>query len=299
MFVRSMFRPAALAALLAAFALVPSAFGQEMLYPLALAADAKGTVYVLDLDLPGVWKVADGKIEPLVQASKKFRTPLNRPRCIALDGDGNLIVGCTPTRNVYRISATAASSAEDLADAAKTAILARRQDGTGIGMPMGLAVDKEGDILVADAEVHWIWKVPAAGGEPTKFAEVKAPRGICLDGNGGLLVVSGGPDSLVRVGADGKVEAIVKGKPFGDKAFPLSVAVDKAGIAYVSDNYQQTIWKIPADGKPIPFAKGEPFVRPAGLAWLGDDLLVADPHAKAIFAVNPDGKIRKWAPAAQ
>lgn len=297
MFVHRIFT--ALLALVAALVLAPAANGQEMLYPLAIAAAADGTAYVLDLDLPGVWKIKDGKIEPLVQAAKKFRTPLNRPRCITLDNDGNLIVGDTPTRNVYRLSATVAATAEDLADANKTPLLAQRQDKTGIGMPMGVAVDKAGDLFVADAEVHWIWKVPAAGGEPVKFAEVKAPRGMCLDAEGRLLVVSGGPDSLVRVATDGKVEAVVKGKPFGDKANPSSVAVDKSGNAYVSDNYQQTIWKIGADGKPTAFAKGEPFVRPNGLTWLGDELLVADPHAKAVFAVSSDGKIRKWAPAAE
>jgi sugar lactone lactonase YvrE len=263
-----------------------------MQYPLAVATNAEGTAFVVDLDLPGLWKVTEGRIEPFVQASKSFRTPLNRPRCIAIDLEGNLLIGDTPMRNIYRLPSTAPTSTEDLKG---VPALAQRADQTGIGMPLGLAVNKAGDIFVADAEVHWIWKIAAAGGEPTKFAEVKAPRGMCIDGEDRLYVVSGGPDPLVRVAADGKVETIFKGKIAGGN--PCSVAVDKSGNAYVSDNYTKTIWKVGADGKPVAFAQGDPFVRPNGLAWLGDDLLVADPHAKSLFLVDPQGKIRKWAPA--
>ena len=32
-----------------------------------------------------------------------------------------------------------------------------------------------------------------------------------------------------------------------------------------------------------------------GLAWRKQDLLVADPHANAVFEIAPDGKVRKMA----
>ena len=60
---------------------------------------------------------------------------------------------------------------------------------------------------------------------------------------------------------------------------------------FVTDNYAATVWRIPAGGsEPKPFLQGAPLNKPVGLAKRGDDLLVADPHAKQIFVVTPDGK---------
>src|SRR5438132_1259504 len=79
-----------------------------------------------------------------------------------------------------------------------------------IGIPMGLAVNTFGDLFVSDLEVHWIWKVSEAGGKPVKFAEVPAPRGMTIDAEGALWVISHGNNQLVRISPDGKVEPIVK-----------------------------------------------------------------------------------------
>ncbi len=279
-------------ALLAGLGAGGAASAQDMQYPMAVACRADGAIYVVDLDLPGIWKIDGDKREMVVQASKKLRTPLNRPRCIALDHDGNLLVGCTPTRNVYRIASGATLTADDVQSLAP---LAQRADGTGIGMPMGIAVNKAGDIFVADAEVHWVWKLPAAGGEPVKFAEVKTPRGVCIDAEDRLYVVSGSPDQLVRISPDGKSETIVKGKTF---EFPLCVALDPAGNAYVSDSYAKAIWKVGPDGKPVEFAKLDSLAKPHGVAWRGEELLVVDSQAKALLSVDSEGKIRKLETAA-
>ena len=65
---------------IAALGIASFANAQEaaLQYPLAVVADANGVVYVADLDLPGIWKVQDGKAEIYFQGSKRFRTPLNR-----------------------------------------------------------------------------------------------------------------------------------------------------------------------------------------------------------------------------
>ena len=56
-----------------------------MVYPVSVVADAAGNVFVADRELPGVWKVADGALSLLFQGEKKFGTPLNAVRCLALD----------------------------------------------------------------------------------------------------------------------------------------------------------------------------------------------------------------------
>jgi len=245
-----------------------------MQYPLDVAATDAGLLYVADRNLPGVWKIENGELSQYFTGSKKFRTPLNAIRCVTIDGDGHLLAGDSSTREVYRFG-------DDNQPAALT-------DG-GIGIPMGIAVTKSGELWVSDLELHRIWKVPGGGGKPEVLAEVPAPRGVCLGPDGRLLVVSHGKESqLVRVAADGKVEPVVEGRPF---EFPHDVAVSADGTAYVSDGYAKAIWKVPAGAKPEKWVSGDPFVNPVGLTMRGENLLVVDPRANAVFQIDASGKI--------
>ncbi len=55
----------------------------------------------------------------------------------------------------------------------------------------------------------------------------------------------------------------------------------------MSDGYARTLWKVQKDGKFTALVKGDPLKNPNGLAIdQKGDILVADPHAKAIFRVS-------------
>ncbi len=154
---------------------------------------------------------------------------------------------------------------------------------------MGLAVTKSGDLLVSDLELQRIWRVPGQGGEPVPLAEVPAPRGVCRDPEGHLLVVSHGKEGqLLRVSAEGQVTTVVAGRPF---EFPHDVATAADGTIYVSDGYAKAIWKVRKGAKPEKWISGTALVNPVGLTWLGDDLLVADPPTKAVFRIDAAGRI--------
>jgi hypothetical protein len=263
-----------------ALGLISPVLAQEaaLQYPLAVAADANGVVFVADLDLPGVWKVQDGKAEIYFQASKRFRTPLNRVRCLAIDGDGKLLAGDSATREVYRFG-----------DDAKPEPLTNGY----IGIPSAIAVGQDGTIFVADLETERIWSFPKdglkKGEEPTEVAVVAGVRGLGFDADHKLLLCTTIEDPIRRVGEGGKLEVLVKGRPF---EMPHQLVVGKDGSYFVTDNYAATLWQVPAGGgEPNAFIKGEPFVKPVGLSKRGDDLLVADPHAKAVFVVTPDAKV--------
>jgi streptogramin lyase len=247
----------------------------EMQYPLSIAAGENGTAYVADRNLPGVWKVADGKLELLFEGSRKFRTPLNAVRCVAVDPKGRLVAGDTSTRDIYRFNAD--NKPEPLTKG-------------GIGMPMAIAFNAEGEIFVCDLEIHRIVKVPEAGGEPTIVAEVPAPRGIAVDPQNRIWVVSHGPNQIVRILPDGKIETVVTGRPF---QFPHTLVLDKELNAYLCDGYGKTVWKVGADGKPVKLFEGDPLKGPVGIALQGDHLLIADPKVVGtfLFTVTLDGKI--------
>ncbi len=252
---------------------------QELQYPVSAVAAADGTIYIADIDAPAIWKLKDGKLEKFFAASKKFRTPVNRPRCLAIDQKGKLLVGDSSTREVYRFD-----------DAGKPVPLTKG----GIGIPRAIVVLPSGELMVSDQELHCIWKVPAAGGTPAKFVAVPGVIAMCADNDGNLWVTSAPKHDLRKISPDGKIENVITDGPL---QFPQEVAVDDAKTVYIADNYSKAIWKVPLGQKPEKMAEGAPLVSPSGVTRSGDKLIVTDPHAKAIFQVDAAGKVTKLWPA--
>ncbi|QDV12344.1 Serine/threonine-protein kinase PknD [Rosistilla oblonga] len=241
-------------------------------YPLAIAVDAAES-YVVDLDLPGVWKLsAEGQPTLFVRGSKWIRKPLNRPRCVAILPDGDLLIGDTPTREVYRIAAAGGEPKPLTAG--------------GIGIPMSIAVDADENVYVADLETRTIVRFPLAGGKVETFAQVNT-RGLSLDPQGQLWAVTQDKDQLVRIDSAGKATPVVSDRPF---QFPHNVVVTDSGDAFVTDGYAKAIWRIPAGGKPEQWLTGPPLINPVGLAIHEGNLFVADPHAKNIYKIAIDSK---------
>ena len=247
---------------------------EGMLYPLAAAVLEDGTIFIADRDLPGIWKYSEGKWSIYFQGSKKFRTPLNAVRCLAIDHQGKLLAGDSSTREIYRFD-----------DANQPQPLTKG----GVGIPMSLAVAKDGSIYAGDIEIQRIVKIPAEGGTPEIIAEVTAPRGMTIDEDGRLWVVSHGNDAIIRLSPDGKQrDVIIEGRPF---QFQHHIVLGKQGEAFVADGYAKTIWKIKQGEKPEAFIAGEPLKNPVGLAWWKGELLIVDPHTKTVYRSTADRKL--------
>jgi DNA-binding beta-propeller fold protein YncE len=245
----------------------------EFNYPLAVTAASDGTVYVADRNLPGVWKIQDGNKSIYFQGSKKFRTPLNAIRCLAIDHEGKLLAGDSATRDVYRFDDQ--GQPQPLTDG-------------WIGIPMAIAVAADGTIYTADLELHRIWKMPKEGSkEPEEFAVINSPRGLTLDPEGNLWVLSTSSKDgqIQKVTADGTIEPFVKGRPFN---LPHNIVRTDDGSFFVTDNYEHCVWKVTADGEKEKWVAGEPLDRPVGLCRSGENLLIADPHIRTIFSLAPD-----------
>ncbi len=254
---------------------------EEYHYPLKPAAADGGPLYVADLKFPGILAVKDGKVAAYYAAAKKIGTPLYRIRCLTVDRKGKLLAGDPGTREIYRF------------DEPGKPVPLLKGAAAGIGIPMSLAVDSKGNIFVADAEVGWIWKIPAGGSSAKRFAEIPAPRGMAIDSQDRLWIVSGSSAAaLFRVLPNEKVETVVSGSPF---QHPNDVALGPDGTAYVSDNYAKTIWKIGPDGKPQSWISGSPLVNPGGLAWYAGALIIADPNPKTntgqVYRADATGKL--------
>ena len=191
----------------------PAVVVTEFVYPLAVIAQTDGVIFVADRNLPGIWKVENGKKSVYFQGSKKFRTPLNAVRCLAIDHQGKLLAGDSSTRDVYRFD-----------DAGQPQPLTSGW----IGIPMAIAVAPDGTIYTADIELHRIWKMPAEGAkEPTEFAVINSPRGLTIDPDGNLWVLSTSSKQgqIQKVTPDGKIEPWIKDHPF---SMPHNIEIGSA-----------------------------------------------------------------------
>lgn len=249
-------------------------------YPLAVAPAADGAILCADRVLPGLWRIVDGKATVLFQGSKKFRTPLNAVRTVAIAPDGTVWAGDPATRDVHRIAA----------DGTATPLT-----GGKIGIPIDIAVDSRGTLYVSDLETQRVWRVEAGATEPKELAVLAAPRGLFVDAQDRLWAVAASGDApLVRIAADSTIEPVVKSRAF---QFPHDVVVTADGTAYVSDNYAVAVWKVAPDGSVSTWLSGAPLAGPVGLALRGDRILVADPKARNVFEVDADGKATPLLPA--
>lgn len=251
---------------------------EELDYPLSIAVDQSGGLFLADRNLPGVWRLEGDRLSLVFRGAKKFRTPLTAIRCVAVDREGKLLAGDSSTQEVYWFD-----------EAGKPQPLTGQGQTLGrIGIPMDIVVDHEGNLLVSDLELHRIVKVPREGGAVEQFASVAAPRGLFYDAQRRLWVISG--RKLLRFSAAGEKETIVDNGVF---EFPHTVAVAADGVAYVCDGYAKAIWKVVPGGKPEKWVVGGPFVNPVGIdIWQGR-LLVVDPRAKAVFEIDADGNLTR------
>jgi sugar lactone lactonase YvrE len=269
---------AVLLIVLTAVLCVPALAEDPLRYPLSIAVSKSGTVFLADRELPGVWRLEGDRLSIFFKGSKKFRTPLNAIRCVTVDRDGRVVAGDSATSDVYRFDEKGNPRA----------LTAQGKPYGQIGIPMAVAVDADGNLLVSDLETHRIVKIPKGGGQSQTLASVPAPRGLCIDMQNRLWVISG--RKLVRIAPGGEQETIVGDGVF---LFPHTVAVGENGTAYVCDGYSKAIWKVATGQKPEKWVSGSPLDKPVGIHLQQGRLFVVDPRAKGVFEIDPSGKLTR------
>jgi sugar lactone lactonase YvrE len=270
--------PAPWLAVVAVTLCAPCSAAEQLSYPVSIAVNRSGVIYLADRDLPGVWRLEGDRLSLFFKGSKKFRTPLNAVRCVAVDREGKLLAGDSATSDVYRFDDQGTPQP----------LTARGKPYGRIGIPMAIVTDADGNLLVSDLETHRIVKVPKEGGPSQPFAAVPAPRGLFYDSHKQLWVISG--RKLVRVSGAGEPKTIVDDGVF---LFPHAVVVKDDGVAYVCDGYAKTIWKVPQGQKPEKWVSGSPLDNPVGMDLRQGRLLVVDPRAKAVFEIDEKGKLTR------
>jgi hypothetical protein len=122
---------------------------------------------------------------------------------------------------------------------------------TGFAGPVALAVDRNGNLYVANASsAHAVEKLTAASNysiRSTLSSSFTTPFGIAIDASGNVFVADKGATAITElVAVDGEVPAAPAVRTYGSFATPMSIAVDPAGNIYVADSGSGTITELTA-----------------------------------------------------
>ena len=272
--------------------------------PYGLAFSTDGTLYI-----------ADGsrirRITPQGQESVWIADDLDNASGLAFDAQGQLIVTDTGHHRIVRIAPDGTLTV--LAGNGKPGF----KDGPGaqaqFDTPMAVAVDGDGNVLVADTFNDRIRRIAPdgrvmtlAGGAtgdadgPGEQARFDTPCGIAVDRQGRIWVADTRNDSLRELTAQGEVRTVLRPDPKDDDADlrrPLALAAAPDGRLYIAVQNRGRVLVMAADGAPARLIEGTTtrLSRPAALAVdpTRMRLAISDAAAHRVHEIVDIGKVTR------
>ncbi len=260
----------------------------------------------------GVMGSTDGKSDEATFSSLK---------AIALDANGNMYVADSRNNLIRKINSDGIVSTIAGSGAAGSA------DGKGTAAsffdPAAVAVDKSGNVYVADKQNNLIRKISQGGLVTTiagktekneenggKFPVLDYPTGLAVDASGTIYIADSFHDKIRKIGPDGKIVVLAgNGTPgtndgvAGAATFfvPEGIALDATGNLYVADTYNNMIRKISKDGVVSTIAgkthKGNSNGKGTAASFFHPEALTVDKNGNIYVADSGNNLIRKISPA--
>lgn len=181
------------------------------------------------------------------------------PSGVAVDAAGNVFVADRDNHLIRKI--TSAGVVSTFAGSGQPAFADDTGTAASFDSPTAIAIDRTGNLFVADRDNHRLRKITSAAvvstvGDADSFT---APSGVAVDTIGNVYVSDG--SAVRKVSAAGIVTTLAD----TGLANPQGLAVDGTGLVYVADRDNNRVGTIAADGTVSTFA-GSGVASPVGLA---------------------------------
>ena len=210
---------------------------------------------------------------------------------------------------IYKVPDTPPPNLKALPEAVSNMFEGGRGAGKGeFDLPVGIAVDRNGNFLVADTNNGRIEKfaptgtfLDIIGTKGSGQGQLGAPNGIAVDSTGNIYVADAGNHRVQKLSADGKLIAEWRGPDVGFYG-PRRIAIGPDDSVYVMDQGRTRVVKFSPDGQVLTIwgTKGSgdgQFDDPASVAVdpMANKVYVADPRNKRIQVFDSNGKfLTKW-----
>ena len=210
---------------------------------------------------------------------------------------------------IYKVPDTPPPQLSSLPEAVSNMVDGGKGSGKGeFDSPTGIAVDRNGNILVADTNNGRIEKfsptgtfLSSMGIKGTGYGQLGAPNGIAMDRAGNIYVADASKHVVEKLASDGTVIAEWKGPDAGFYG-PRRIAIGSDDSIYVADQGRTRIVKFSSGGQVLTVwgSKGSgdgQFNDHTSVAVdpTTNKVYVADPRNRRIQVFDSDGKfLTKW-----
>ncbi len=244
----------------------------QFAFPVGLAIDKQGSLYVADDGNQAIRKIANGAVSTLAgngggnfQDGPTSTATLAWPHGVAVDAAGNVYVTDPGNFRIRKIGTDAMVSTVAGSGISGT------QDGTGAGAsfvyPKAIAIGPDGNLYVGDVSASQVRKVTPAGVVTTlagsgqngyadglgTAAVFNGVTGVAVDQNGTVYVSDFSNNAIRRISRNGVVTTLAGGGPAGlvdgigsaaSLNGPQQLTVDSLGNLYVVENGSGAVRKI-------------------------------------------------------
>jgi sugar lactone lactonase YvrE len=263
-----------------------TAASAEFRYPLGVAVDASGNLYIADSGNARIREVsAAGTISTLVGGSLNdgglgVFGLLNQPSGVARDNAGNTYIADTNNNRVRQVAANGTITTVAGTGASGSAGDGGAPASAQLNAPQGVALDATGNLYIADTGNYRVRMVSGGiittvagngnccyGGDngPATSALLDSPTGLAVDAAGDIYIADASGERVRMVtgasgtSASGTITTVAGNGSFGysgdgggatsAKLYgPTGVAVDAAGNLYIADRYNDRVRKVSTSG---------------------------------------------------
>jgi len=246
--------------------------------PIGVALDASENIYIADAVNQRIRRVSRATISTLAgngtnsyagDGGAATSAEMSSPTGIAVDSFGNVYIG-DAGNNVVRMvtpSGTISTAVGNVCTSTTTIPCGAGQGGDGgpataaqLDYPLGLAIDTEGTLYIADSNNNVIRKVSGGIISTVSFTlRLNHPVNVAVDSAKNLYIADLNNSRIVKVTPAGVSTVFAGNGTSGfsgdggpaskaELSFPTGVAVDGAGNVYIADTDNQRIRKVGPDG---------------------------------------------------